>query len=315
MQSLPNVRFLSGATDVHPIVDGETIAGIEVEDGSGTHSIAADLSVGCAGRDSAGTRWLLELGFEPPPVSAIRVDMAGSIRFYRRAPEVLTGAEMLLIYPKPPDGCKFAALLPVEGDRWICTLCGGTGSHAPSDEEGFLEFAKNLPVPDVYNVISQAEPLSSPAPFAFLGYLRRHFEKLSGSRSVIWCLEKRSRAESDVLYEHYIRRDPGGGPCAIAAKRELIKLLRNVTSRPAGKAIDAPWKISVSEDISIPGVHAHSTPGQSVFNGYLGLVRRAAARDARVYDDFMDVMHLQSPPAALFQPSTLTRVVRANITI
>ncbi len=313
VHSLPNVRFLSGVTDVHPIVNGKTITGVEMEDGSGIHNLAADLSIGCAGRDSAAPRWLLELGFEPPPVSGIRVDLAGSIRYYKRAPELLPGAEMLLIYPKPPDGRKFAALLPVEGDRWVCML-GEGGSHTVPEKPEFLDLAKSLPVPDVYNVISRAEPLSAPVPFTFLGYLRRHFEDLAsfpegylvmgeavcGFNSV-YCTSITSAA----LQAEVLSRSLEGGMDGTLAKRYF---------HGVGKAIDAPWRLSVGEDSRIPGAPAYAKPGENLFNGFLSLVRRAAARDTAVHDDLLDVMHLLSPMNALFQPATLARVLRANMT-
>ena len=44
-------------------------------------------------------------------------------------------------------------LVPVEDNRWLVTLVGWRGDHPPPDPEGFLEFAKALPVPDIYDAI------------------------------------------------------------------------------------------------------------------------------------------------------------------
>ena len=33
----------------------------------------------------------------------------------------------------------------MEGDRWTVTLFGMLGDHPPTDEAGFLEFARTLP--------------------------------------------------------------------------------------------------------------------------------------------------------------------------
>ena len=48
----------------------------------------------------------------------------------------------------------------MEGDRWMVTLFGMLGEHPPTDEAGFLEFARSLPAPDVHEVIAHAEPIT-----------------------------------------------------------------------------------------------------------------------------------------------------------
>ena len=69
--------------------------------------------------------------------------------------------------------------MPVEGDRWLCTLGGWAGDYPPVDPEGYLEFARSLAAPDIYNVISKAEPLSKPVPHRFPSNQRTHYEQLT----------------------------------------------------------------------------------------------------------------------------------------
>jgi len=70
-------------------------------------------------------------------------------------------------------------LLPIEGNRWLVTLGGWLGDHAPADEQGFLEFARSLPTPDCYNVIQRSEPLTDFAVHKFPSNLRRRYDRLS----------------------------------------------------------------------------------------------------------------------------------------
>ena len=49
----------------------------------------------------------------------------------------------------------------------------GAGESAPTDPEGFLEWARTLPVPDVYDVIKDAEPLDDPVSFRYPASQRR----------------------------------------------------------------------------------------------------------------------------------------------
>jgi hypothetical protein len=51
--------------------------------------------------------------------------------------------------------------LAQEGERWIVTLGGYLDDHPPLDEAGYIEFARSLPKPEIFEVIKDAEPLTS----------------------------------------------------------------------------------------------------------------------------------------------------------
>ena len=51
-------------------------------------------------------------------------------------------------------------MLAMEGNRWIVTIGGWLGNHAPTDPAGYLEFARTLARPDIYELIKHAEPLT-----------------------------------------------------------------------------------------------------------------------------------------------------------
>ena len=42
--------------------------------------------------------------------------------------------------------------------RWVHAT-GLAGDHPPTDEEGYLEFARSLPSPEIYDALTQAEAL------------------------------------------------------------------------------------------------------------------------------------------------------------
>ena len=50
---------------------------------------------------------------------------------------------------------RFGGMFPIEGDRWIVSMGGWLGDHAPTDEQGFREYARNLPAPDIHKIISR----------------------------------------------------------------------------------------------------------------------------------------------------------------
>ena len=69
-------------------------------------------------------------------------------------------------------------MFPIEGDRWIVTLQGAGGDAPPTDDGGFVGFARSLRSPILHDAIRFAEPLSPAVAFANTANRRRHFERL-----------------------------------------------------------------------------------------------------------------------------------------
>ena len=53
------------------------------------------------------------------------------------------------------------------------------GDHAPTDDNGFVDFARSMQKPEIFDLVSVAEPLCPLMPYQFSANLRRHFEELS----------------------------------------------------------------------------------------------------------------------------------------
>ena len=72
-----------------------------------------------------------------------------------------------------------ALMLAQEDDRWTVTLISQFGPPAPAELNGFIEFAKALPAPNIHEVICSAESIAEAAPFRFRASVRRHIRELS----------------------------------------------------------------------------------------------------------------------------------------
>jgi 2-polyprenyl-6-methoxyphenol hydroxylase-like FAD-dependent oxidoreductase len=308
--ALPNVTMLPNTSVSGLQRDGDTITGVELQN---AEPIAADFTIDCTGRGSAAPRWLKDMGFDAPPESAIEVNVGYASRYFRRTAGQLQGASLLVIHPKPPAERRSATLFPIEGDRWICTLAGWLGDHPPTDPAGFLEFAKNLPAPDVHRVISQAEPLSDAVPHRFPANLRRHYERLS-----------RFPERYLVLGDAVCSFNPvyGQGMTSAALQAETLDrhLAKGIDAglarrhfRDAARIIDVIWKLAAGEDFRYPEVTGPKMPGTDLGNRYVSLIHRAVMRDQRVYGDFLSVLNLLESPEILFRPVTVWRVLRANM--
>ena len=58
------------------------------------------------------------------------------------------------------------------------TLAGVNGHHLPTDEDGFLDFARGLRTPVIFEAIRNAEPLRLIHGYRHTANVRRHYERL-----------------------------------------------------------------------------------------------------------------------------------------
>ena len=181
--NLPNVSFVETCSVIALTTspDKSKVTGVQVslDDYEIFENLDADLVVDASGRGSLAPKWLEDLGYAKPIQSIIKINVGYTTRTYRRHPSDLGGDIAAILAPKAPEQKRAGVMLAMEGNRWMLTIVGTLGDHAPSDEAGFLEAVKNLPAPDIYNVIKNAEPLSSIVTFKYPHNQRRHYEKLT----------------------------------------------------------------------------------------------------------------------------------------
>lgn len=313
--ALPNVRLLASCEVKRLLTneDDSRVVGAQIvyrADGRYEEPLAADLVVDCAGRGSAAPKWLEEWGYGRPAESRVKINFAYSTRVYERKPTDLPDAILIMIAPTPPSQ-NGAYLFPMEGDRWIVTAGGMHGLEPPTDEAGFLDYLRQLPAPDIYNIISRAKPLSDIVPYKFPFSLRRHFEKMN-----------RFPAGYLVLGDAFASFNPiyGQGMTSAAMQIAVLeKLLLSKGNRPdlwrsyfkqAAKVIDIPWQMAVGEDFRWAETVGPKPPGTDLINRYMARLYRMMAEDTVVYGQFLRVMNLLDPPTSLMHPRLLWRAWR-----
>ena len=307
--ALPNVQFRPGAAVAGLTHRDGRVTGVELEQKG---PVEADLVVDCTGRGSASQRWLPAMGFEPPPESTVVVDVGYASRFYRRVPG-REPTQVLFVYPQPPGERRASALMPVEGERWICTLAGWLGDYPPTDPAAFLEFARTLPAPDIYNVISRTEPLSDPIPHRFPANLRRHYERLARFPQGYLVLGDAICSFNPVYGQGMTSAALQADALSRCLDRGIDATLAHRYFRAVARIVDIPWKLAAGEDFRYPEVRGARPAGTNLVNRYVAMVHRAVTRDARVYGDFLRVLNLLDPPTLLFRPATFWRVLQANL--
>ncbi len=162
--------------------DRERVTGVRLRSRQGIFrkesTLAADLVLDASGRMSHAPDWLADLGFAAPRQSTVNAFAGYASRIYRRPAGFKAAWKTLYIRPTPPHGSRGALLIPIEGDRWHVTLIGMAGDYPPTGEADFLEFARSLPTPQLYEAIKRAEPLNKPSGYRWTQNRVNHYDKL-----------------------------------------------------------------------------------------------------------------------------------------
>ncbi len=84
---------------------------------------------------------------------------------------------MLYIVGRPPRETRVGVIVQVEDGQACCGLAGYQGDHPPANLAGFLDFAKSLSQPDVFDVLAHSELLSPIARYRIPASVRRDYAK------------------------------------------------------------------------------------------------------------------------------------------
>jgi 2-polyprenyl-6-methoxyphenol hydroxylase-like FAD-dependent oxidoreductase len=199
-------------------------------------------------------------------------------------------------------------MLAVEGDRWIVTLAGYLGDSAPTDLEGFIEFARSLDAPDCYEILKVAEPLGEASSYKYPASQRRRFEKLSRfPEGLLVCGD--ALCSFNPIY--------GQGMTTAASEAALLdECLRaglpGISKRffsQASRLLDSPWDIAAGSDLAYPEVEGKRIPAMRLVGLYLNRLLLASRKDTVLNVAFQKVTNLLAPPISLFQPKIVWRVL------
>jgi 2-polyprenyl-6-methoxyphenol hydroxylase-like FAD-dependent oxidoreductase len=314
--SLPNVRAIERG-DVLGLAanaDGTRVTGVRLirrTAGSAEEIVAADLVVDASGRGSRTPSWLESLGYAAPNEERVCAGIGYTTCLYRREARHLAG-DFAAIVVATPHRKRGGVILAQEGDRWIVSLGGYAGDHAPSDEEGFLAFARSLAAPDIYEVLRDARPLSEPAVYKFPASQRRRYERLARFPDGLLVYGDAICSFNPIYGQGMTVATLEAVALQECLAEESPDLARRFFSRVAG-LVDGPWSIAAGGDLRFPEVDGARSPAVRFGNWYLSKLHLAARRDAAVALAFQNVANLAAAPPSLLRPDVILRVARGNL--
>ena len=306
---LPNVRVREGC-DVERLAtsqDQQRVTGIQ----AAGEILAADLVVDATGRGSHSPLWLEAMGYTKPREERVEIALGYTTRLFRRSLNDLDGDGAAVI-PPTPETKRAGVMLAQEGDRWTVTLVSYFGNYAPTDLEGFIEFARNLPAPFIYDVIRHAEPISEPASARFPASVRRRYEKLDRFPDGYLVF-------GDAISSFNPMYGQGMSVAALEAMALHETLVEGAADlarrffRRAAKIVDTPWDIVVGGDLRIPETIGPRNAGVKLINWYMSRLHRAAHHDPVTALAFHKVGNLLASPETVMHPRIVARVLWGNL--
>jgi 2-polyprenyl-6-methoxyphenol hydroxylase-like FAD-dependent oxidoreductase len=320
--ALPNVRIHQGV-DVTGLIsepDGYAgVAGVRLrvrppcpEGDLGGEELAAGLVVVADGRNSRLPDWLTALGYEEPEKTVVNSFQGYASRLYRRPSRARPNWKALYIQQAPPDDPRGGIVSTVEGGLWVVSLLGGDGDYPPADEAGFLEFARSLRSPALYEAIASAEPLSPITSHRATENRLRHYDRLGRFPAGVVAVGDAACAFNPVY---------GQGMTAAAIGAEVLDCWLQGGStylstgrgrrfqRALAQATAAAWKLSTGADHGFRTTEGPSPGRVAEMTGrYIAGVIQASTRRPWVRRRLTEVLHLLRPPSALFGPGVLARL-------
>lgn len=316
-----NVRFLEGRQVVGLLTnpDQTQVTGVRLnatgaERASvGEETLAADLVVDASGRESHAPEWLTALGYTAPEEVVLDSHVGYATRFYQPPAGFQARWKSLLIQSRSGNTSRSGLIYPIENGQWMALMVG-VNVELPADDDAYLDFARNLPQPDMLNALKASEPLSPVYRYQRTANQRRHYEALDRLPESFILMGDAVCAFNPVFGQ-------GMSVSAIEALMLGDELKRGENAgfaarfqKNVGKIVATPWQLATSEDAR------NLKPGETVSLGtrllrfYMDHLLGLVSGDPQVGRAFFDVMHLIKPPTVLFAPPVALKVFRSMLT-
>jgi 2-polyprenyl-6-methoxyphenol hydroxylase-like FAD-dependent oxidoreductase len=325
LSAYPQVHFLEERQAIGLISNGDRqndpgsgplVAGVRLRSrarpAQDEEDLAGDLIVDASGRDSRAPVWLAALGCPSPHETVVNSFLGYASRVYRKPPDIYPW-KSLLVRGTPPGNKRGGVINPIENDRWMVTLAGAGRDYPPIDEAGFLDFARSLPAPILYQAIQSAEALTPITGYRKTENRWRHYERLTRQPGNFVLLGDAVCAFNPVYGQGMTLATLGATLLADCLSRRgtwqgLTGLAQDFQKKLA-RVLAAPWLLATGDDFRYLETQGEGrgmlTP---VVHRYIDRAMAIANHDQRVFTTYFEVAQLLAPVVSFFSPSILAKV-------
>lgn len=309
VSALPNVTIRQGVRINRLVLDDGAAVGFEIRADEENQFIGGAFVVDARGRGSPLPRELEAYGCGAVMDETIGINMAyASARIRPGSANDRLRASFMCV-PEPPD-VRYGLAFPVEDGEWIVSL-GGRGDIVPSTEqEEFLEFARALAAPDIYELLHGAD---------FSGAIHRYKKPTANWRHYesLGTFPKRLAVVGDTIASY----NPiyGQGMSVAIKHAEILgdtlqryalddkRLYRELMAKAALVTVQA-WKFAASNDFAYPEVTGARDPDFERQQAFRRALRKACDEDPEIHRLVIEVSNMMRSPAALMDPAVVARV-------
>ena len=319
------VRFREEAevTGLLPSQDRKAVVGVRLRPRGRGHlsavdmeELRAELVIDASGRSSQTPSWLEALGYPAPQETHINSFLGYASRYYAR-PHCSQRDWKVMYIMAAPGAPRGGLILPIEGDRWLVTLAGYGEDYPPTDEDGFLAFARSLRSQVLYEAIKDAEPLSGITGNRHSENRLRHYERVPRRPEGLLVLGDAACAfnpvygqgmtmaacAATVLDDCLWEQD---GRCPSGELKGLAKRFQRRLARSQATA----WLMATGEDLRYPTTTgAKPTLSTRLIHRYMDRVIHVSTQNRTVSRVFFEVLNMVTPSTALFRPDVLIPVL------
>jgi 2-polyprenyl-6-methoxyphenol hydroxylase-like FAD-dependent oxidoreductase len=301
----PSIHTLDGVA-VHGLAsNGQRVTGVQTSDGV----LEADFVVDASGRGSRTPHWLHQLGYAKPEERIVDAHLGYASRLYAKPAGVADDWLAVYVQAAPPTRNRGGVIFSVEGNRWLVTLVGSAAEAPPTSESGFLEFARALPTPLLYDAMRAGSPLTDIIATRSGENRLRLYDKLSRWPNGLVVIGDAACAFNPVYGQ--------GMTVAALEALALSECLRRSAAdigrtfqRQQAKIVALPWALATGEDARYPRTDGAVIDLKTGFlHRYMDHVLALATERQSVRGAMLQVQHMLQPPSALFAPNVLLPVL------
>jgi 2-polyprenyl-6-methoxyphenol hydroxylase-like FAD-dependent oxidoreductase len=286
-----------------------------------TTTINANLVVDASGRRSETPIWFEKIGLEKPNETKINSFIGYAGRRVRilstQSSPLLSNYKVVVVFTNPPNNPRMAVMTAIEDNQWQLGLLGIGKTYPPTDEKGFLNFAKDLGVEDVYKIVRDAKPISNIYGYREDGSRLYHYEKIKKWPKNFIVLGDAVSAFNPIYAQ-------GVTVAAIQSKildNLLHKCKKNNTAEKKGfetkfqreiaKLNSLPWLLGTSEDLRWSSTEANKKMNlfTKIIQRYSKHVILLAPNSRLATKSFLEMLNMVKSPAVLFHPLLIGQVL------
>ncbi|NWF69721.1 MAG: FAD-dependent monooxygenase [Chloroflexi bacterium] len=316
----PKVQFVENTHAVGLLTSegNSRVSGVKLRQrGNVEFALDADFVVDASGRSSKMSEWLAQMGYAAPRETVINSFQGYATRWYQPLPDFQADWKALIVGTRPPDASRGGGIYPVENGQWIVTLGGVNKDFPPTDESGFLDFARTLRTPLLYQALQHATPISPVYGFQRTENRLRHYERLTAMPEGLVALGDAVCAFNPVY----------GQGMTVAAMGALVldELLRHPRAtnfslrfqQALAKSNETAWLMATGEDFRWPlteGQRPRTNAVTAFVHAYMNILTALITEDPYALSVFYQVAHLVQSPTAFFQPKIAASILRKRLT-